>query len=63
MIEEQWADLAAEIEVEGFDYFFCDYADLDELDDPKLKKLAKAYQKAAQALKDYIDSKLPEETF
>lgn len=48
-------DLRAKIDYEGgIDSFFRGYISPDQIEDPKLVKLAKKFVKAAQELEDYI---------
>ena len=55
MNKQEREDVNATIENEGFDYAFCDYSDFEEINDEKFHKLRKAYIKASEELKKYIE--------
>jgi len=56
MTKEEWFDLAAKIDNEGMDYYFCHYIHPDDIEDPKLKELAIKYVDASSLLQEYLDS-------
>jgi len=43
-------------DIEGFDYFFNDHINLDDITDKRFRKLVEAYQKASSALHEFLDN-------
>jgi hypothetical protein len=54
MTGEELDYVRATIENEGFDYAFRHYSDFSEVKDARFHRLRKAYEKAANALEEYV---------
>lgn len=48
-------DVRSRADQEGFDYCFCSYSDFEDIKDEQFHTLRRAYVKAAEALKAYLN--------
>lgn len=55
---EEFEMVQYRMEAEGFHYCFKNYSSFDEIEDPKFHELRLAYLAAADALAEYVDTKL-----